>query len=293
MCRGKRCQRRTKCSCCRGKARGVEEEVRQEPAEESDLSGTNSESEADDEEVVWGSSGVNAESYKKKMVIWKNKIIGKGQKFQSADAFRYSIWKYAIAHKFDYKLARNCKQRIVVKCKATRCDFFICVRGNLKVEGMVVKEFRGVNKHSVGDGCQMGKWRRRRLRARLLAQLIEGKIRMSNDYSPTEIMNDLELELGMTLSYMQAWRARESVRLLVMGKPSDHYKLLPWMCEAIERGNADSTAFVELDGCRFKCMFVGLGASLKGFVMGCRKMLFVDGTHLSRPYEGRCWRLLL
>jgi len=94
----------------------------------------------------------------------------------------------------------------VVKCKATTCEFFICVRGNLKVEGMVVKEFRGVHKHSVGDECQMGKWGTRHLRARLLARLIEGKIRMSNDYSPTEIMKDLELELGMTLSYMQAWR---------------------------------------------------------------------------------------
>jgi len=132
----------------------------------------------------------------------------------------------------------------------------------------------------------MGKWGRRRLRARLLARLIKGKIRLSIDYSPAEIMNDLELELGMTLFYMQAWRAREYVRLLVMGNPVDHYKLLPWMCAAIERANADSRAFVELDGCRFQRMFVGLGASLKGFVMGSRKILFVNGTHLSGPYEG-------
>jgi len=40
-------------------------------------------------------------------------------------------------------------------------------------------------------------------------------------------MEDLELELGMTLSYMQSWRVIEYVRLLVMGKPVDHYKLLP------------------------------------------------------------------
>jgi len=40
---------------------------------------------------------------------------------------------------------------------------------------------------------------RRRLRTTLLAHLIEGKIRLSIDYSPTEIIKDLELELGMTL----------------------------------------------------------------------------------------------
>ena len=61
-------------------------------------------------------------------------------------------------------------------------------------------------------------------------------------------MKNLELELGIKLSYMQYWRAREYVRLLVIGKPVDHYKLLPWMCVAIVRANADSRAFVELDG---------------------------------------------
>jgi len=49
------------------------------------LSGTDLELEVDGEEVVWGRSEVNAESYKRKMVIWKNEIMGKGQKFLSAD----------------------------------------------------------------------------------------------------------------------------------------------------------------------------------------------------------------
>ena len=52
------------------------------------------------------------------------------------------------------------------------------------------------------------------------------------------------------------------------------------------RGEPDSRAFVELDGCRFKRMFVALGASLNGFIMGCRNILFVDGAHLSGRYEG-------
>ena len=33
-------------------------------------------------------------------------------------------------------------------------------------------------------------------------------------------------------------------------------------------------------------MFVAYGASLNGFILGCREMLFVDGMHLSHPYEG-------
>ena len=89
----------------RGLQGGNGEEVREVADEDGDLSGTDT----DGEDGVWGHSGVNAEAYKRRMVIWKNKIIEKGQKFLSPDAFRYSIWKYAIAHRFDYKLERNCK----------------------------------------------------------------------------------------------------------------------------------------------------------------------------------------
>jgi len=33
-------------------------------------------------------------------------------------------------------------------------------------------------------------------------------------------------------------------------------------------------------------MFVTLGASLNGFILGCRNIIFVDSSHLSGPYEG-------
>ena len=119
--------------------------------------------------------------------------MGKGQKVSSPDAFRCSIWKYAIAHQFDYRLEKNCKQHTVVKCRGRGCPFFICVRGHLKVDGMTVKEFSGDHKHSVGDECEVGKGGKRRLRVKLLACLIEGKIQLSVDYSPREIMTDLDL----------------------------------------------------------------------------------------------------
>ena len=107
------------------------------------------------------------------------------------------------------------------------------------MDGMVVKNFRGVHVCTVGGQCQMGKWGRRMMRAKLLSHLIDGKVRLSIDYSPTEIMKDFELELGLRMTYKQAWRPREYVRLLVMGRPEDHYKLLPWMCTAIQRANPD------------------------------------------------------
>ena len=69
---------------------------------------------------------------------------------------------------------------------------------------MIVKDFKGQHKQ-----CQMGKWEKTRLRAKLLAGLIDGKIYLLIDYSQIEIMEGLELELAITLSYMQSWLVRE------------------------------------------------------------------------------------
>jgi len=72
----------------------------------------------DGEGVVWGRSGVKAEDYTRRRGIWKHVIKGVGQMFSSADSFRYTIWKYAIANRLDYYFVRNCRQRIAVKCTA-------------------------------------------------------------------------------------------------------------------------------------------------------------------------------
>ena len=55
---------------------------------------------------------------------------------------------------------------------------------------------------------------------------------------------------------------------------------------AIERENPYSRTFMELEGSRFKRTFIAYGACLDGFILGCQKMLFVDGSHLSGPYKG-------
>jgi len=241
---------------------------------------------------VWPRSGVQVHSYYRKLAIWKNVIRGVGQIFQSAEAFRQMICQFAIANHFTYRFDRYCKQRIVVRCQPSECPFYICVRGGKNTKVMYLKDYNGHHKHSVGEMCQMGVWGRRRVRAELLAQLIEGKVRLCLDYSPRDIMLDLELELGIRLTYMQSWRAREFVRMMVLGRPEDHYKILPWMCAAIVRANPESVAFCEVEDSRFQRMFVAYAANINGFKLGCCMMLFVDGCHLSGPYKGVLHTLL-
>ena len=127
---------------------------------------------------------MHSHTYRRRMAIWKNKFKGKGQVFASAKAVRRSMWRYAIGNRFQYKFVRNCRKRIAVKCKVEACPFYICVRGKVKMDAMYVKEFVGEHVHSVGDECMMGKWGGRRMRANLLASLIEEKVGLSADYPP-------------------------------------------------------------------------------------------------------------
>lgn len=220
-----------------------------------------------------------------KLNIWRKEIVGVGQVFPSAEAFRTSIFKYAIAHKFNYKFTRNCRQRIVVQCAASGCPFQICVRGSLQRSMVVVRIFKGQHVHDAGDEGEQLTWAKRRLKASMLAQVIEAKVRVSPDYSPVDIMKDLELELGVKLTYTQSWRARERVRMMVQGKPDDQYKILPWMCEAICRDNPGSTAICDLEGSRFKRLFVAYAACLNGFRY-CRPILFLGSSHLHGLCKG-------
>jgi len=89
----------------------------------------------------------------------------------------------------------------------------------------------------------------------------------------------------MKVTHLQCRRAHKYVRFIVNGRPKDYYKLLLWICAAIVRANPNSRAFCELEGSRCKFMFVAHNASLNGFILGCRKILFVDGAHLSGLYD--------
>ena len=49
------------------------------------------------------------------------------------------------------------------------------------------------------------------------------------------VVKDLELKKGLWMTYLQVWGARDYRRLLVIRSLKDYYKLLPWICAAIER----------------------------------------------------------
>ncbi|OMO73183.1 Phox/Bem1p [Corchorus capsularis] len=56
---------------------------------------------------------------------WKNGITGEGQDFKNVVEFRDALQKYAIAHRFAYKMRKNDAKRVSVVCAAEGCPWRI------------------------------------------------------------------------------------------------------------------------------------------------------------------------
>ncbi|XP_013630834.1 PREDICTED: uncharacterized protein LOC106336532 [Brassica oleracea var. oleracea] len=73
---------------------------------------------------------------------------------------------------------------------------------------------------------------------------------------------------------------------LVRGSAEDGYEQLPSYLEQISLVNLGSITGLELDSLnKFKYIFLSFGASIRGFQYQ-RRVIVVDGTHLSGKYEG-------
>ncbi|XP_028786662.1 uncharacterized protein LOC114742605 [Neltuma alba] len=124
-------------------------------------------------------------------------------------------------------------------------------------------------------------------RSNLAASIVIDDLRCNVDKSPNEIRKDLYKEYGVQLNYTQAYRVRKRALMELHGRVEDSYKVIPWMCERLMETNPDTVARWEgLDSNRFERLFIAYGCSIKGFVKGCRPIIYIDGCHLSGPDKG-------
>jgi len=117
------------------------------PCEESDESSSGSDDDDNNGDgVERPRSTMHCKAYKRRMEIWKKEIKGVGQVFMSTVAVRSSIWKYAIANRFEYIYVRNYRQCIAARCAAPGCGF-----GQGEIVFGVLSS-RDIERLAIGDG---------------------------------------------------------------------------------------------------------------------------------------------
>lgn len=213
---------------------------------------------------------------------WENIITGVDQRFNSFNEFREALHKYSIAHGFAYRYKKNDSHRVSAKCKAQGCPWrvyasklsttqLICIKKmnpTHTCEGAVVKAGYRATKGWVGS-------------------IIKEKLKVSPNYKPKDIVDDIKREYGIQMNYSQAWRAKELARESIQGSYTDAYSQLPHFCEKILETNPGSFAtFTTKDDTSFHRFFVSFQASVSGFKQGCRPLIFLNSTPLNSKYQG-------
>ncbi|KAI5076993.1 hypothetical protein GOP47_0009058 [Adiantum capillus-veneris] len=105
-------------------------------------------------------------------------------------------------------------------------------------------------------------------------------------YRPKELMADLRREVGVSISYKIAWKAKQLALGIIHGDHAKSYGKLQSYCDKLVASNPGTMAHLQktTEG-RFFRMFLAFGACITGFTH-CRDFIGLDGTFLTSKYLG-------
>lgn len=231
--------------------------------------------------IVYPTSS-NDEKHRKAAQQWENTITGVDQRFSSFSEFREALHKYSIAHGFAYRYKKNDSHRVTVKCKSQGCPWRIYASRLSTTQLICIKKMN--TQHTCEGAAVKAGYRATR---GWVGSIIKEKLKVSPNYKPKDIADDIKREYGIQLNYSQAWRAKEIAREQLQGSYKEAYNLLPFFCEKIKETNPGSVAtFTTKDDSSFHRLFVSFHASISGFQQGCRPLLFLDSSPLNSKYQG-------
>lgn len=105
-------------------------------------------------------------------------------------------------------------------------------------------------------------------------------------YTPRDIRSEMKKKYGLTLSYQQAWRAKQKAMNLLRGDPAESYGKIPEYLYILEKTYPETVVSLKKeDEDRFLYAFIALDACIRGWEY-CRPIVVVDRTHLKSTYEG-------
>nr|XP_025884778.1 uncharacterized protein LOC112940733 [Solanum lycopersicum] len=116
--------------------------------------------------------------------------------------------------------------------------------------------------------------------------IMDNYIDPSKVYTPKDVADDMLKLHGVSLTYIQAWRAKEKAVKLVRGDPAESYARLPGYFYILEQTYPGSVLKIKRnEDDTFLYAFFALEACIKGWEY-CRPIVVVDGAALKCSYGG-------
>ncbi|XP_020271507.1 uncharacterized protein LOC109846670 [Asparagus officinalis] len=193
---------------------------------------------------------------------WHTSIREVAQKFDSAAEVRLALQYYSIAKWFEYDFYHNEQRRIRVYCRFKHthgCPWILFASPLRNSSIMSTKNFEST--HTYGQhGANAGNSRALR---KFIASQIQAILEVRPNLRVVDIKNDMLSNFGININYSKAW-----------------YESM------VHATNPVSRVVIDADDGRFRRLFISYNACIKGFIAGCRPLLFLDGTFIKDRYRG-------
>lgn len=205
-----------------------------------------------------------------------------GREFPDVETCRRTLKDIAIALHFDLRIVKSDRSRFIAKCSKEGCPWRVHVA---KCPGVSTFSIRTLIGEHTCEGVQ--NLHHQQASVGWVARSVEERIRNNPQYKPKEILQDIQDQHGVAVSYMQAWRGKERSMAALHGTFEEGYGLLAGYCEQLRKTNPGSiaTVYATGDNC-FQRLFISYQASIYGFLNACRPLLEIDRAHLKGKYLG-------
>nr|XP_016491590.1 PREDICTED: uncharacterized protein LOC107811219 [Nicotiana tabacum] len=186
-----------------------------------------------------------------------------GQMYNDKATLKEVMENYSISQRFQFRVDRSNAVSYALLCISEYCEWRFKASSFNKLELFKVREF--IDNHTCPLKDKV--YEQRQASSSLIGGMIRPKLtNHKRKYTPKDIIDDVKSDLGVDVSDMLAWRAKEKEMNFLRGKPADSYKKLPGYLYTMDMTYPGSHIRMGFDH--------------------CRPIVVVDGSHLKSYYTG-------
>nr|XP_016500533.1 PREDICTED: uncharacterized protein LOC107818967 [Nicotiana tabacum] len=213
-----------------------------------------------------------------------NEFVEDDQVYKDKETVMNVMKNLDVRERFQFKMKRSSATKYHLICVDDNCAWSF-KSSSVVFNANIFKVRSYNNNHTCGYGERYLTQRQATLG--VIASIVKNKyVNPKKVYTANDIIEDIQKQHGIEVSYMKAWRAKEIATTMIRGSPIDSYKELSKYFYMLEHTNTGTvTKLHKSEDGYFLYAYVSLYAPIKG-LEHCRPIMVVDGSFLKAAYMG-------
>lgn len=204
-----------------------------------------------------------------------------GMVFPTVEALRDAINdinEHSVKNRVAIKMPYNDKDRIRAHCDET-CPSKLNASHDTRSKCFMIKTYIGEHR------CNK-KWELKTFTANYIANKYVETFRADDKMTIRNFARTVQKDFNLTPSRSKLARARRIALKKIYGDEIAQYNQLWDYAAELRRSNSGSCFFLYLSNGRFNTLYVSLDACKRGFKIGCRPLICLDGCHIKTKFGG-------